>query len=240
MLLEVCANSIQSAKNAQLGGAQRIELCQNLNEGGTTPSFAAIEYCTHQLQMHTFVLIRPRGGHFCYHDDEFRVMKQEVIQCKKMDVAGIVIGLLHSNYTIDIDKTRQMVELAFPMQVTFHRAFDICKYPQEALEDIISCGCHRLLTSGNKPTAFEGIDNLQQIVKQANRRIGIIAAAGINSKNVVDIIARTHVNEVHASCKHTISQYGDRFTETDPNEVTAILNQINMDVSTNRGPRAIR
>ncbi|MDR1345461.1 MAG: copper homeostasis protein CutC, partial [Bacteroidales bacterium] len=147
MLLEVCANSAQSARNAQLGGAQRIELCQNLNEGGLTPSFAAIDYCINRLQINTFVLIRPRSGHFCYSDEEFYLMCQEVQQCKRMGVSGVAVGFLHRDLSVDIKKTEQIVDLAAPMQVTFHRAFDLCVQPQKALEDIIACGCRRLLTS---------------------------------------------------------------------------------------------
>jgi copper homeostasis protein len=165
-------------------------------------------------------------------------MCQEVLQCKKMGVSGVAVGFLHRDLSVDIKKTKQMVDLAAPMQVTFHRAFDLCVQPQKALEDIIACGCRRLLTSGGKSVAFEGIESLQNIVKQANKRIRIIAAAGINSNNVAEIITRTQIDEVHASCKHVIAQINENhtdihfdfsnvsFAETDAREVAAIMNQL--------------
>lgn len=238
MILEVCANSVQSAIYAQMGGAQRIELCQNLNEGGTTPSFAAIDYCANQLNIQTFVLIRPRVGNFCYSEIEFEIIKKDVLQCKKMGVDGVVVGFLTKDFSIDIAKTEEIVNLASPMEVTFHRAFDICKDWTQALEQIIQAGCHRILTSGQKKSAFEGMYVLKNMVNQANNRIKILAGSGIHSRNAVEIISTSGVREIHASCKHRIGQIDDYkedifldttnliYSETDVKEVENIVQQL--------------
>ena len=204
MLLEVCANSVQSAINADIAGAQRIELCQNLNEGGTTPSWGAIQYCIRHLSLQTFVLIRPRTGDFCYTDAEFEVIKNDVLECKKLGVAGVVVGFLNPDYTIDKEKTAEIVKIAAPMEVTFHRAFDICARHEQSLEDIIACGCHRILTSGFKKTAEEGVEELAKLKQLANGRIAILVGSGINQHNIVDIATKTGLTEFHASCKSVI------------------------------------
>ncbi|MDD4847152.1 MAG: copper homeostasis protein CutC [Bacteroidales bacterium] len=238
MILEICANSVQSAINAQKGGAQRIELCQNLNEGGTTPSYATIEYCAKQLKLKTFVLIRPRIGDFCYSDVEFEIIKKDVAACKKAGVSGVVVGFLHPDLTIDVEKTAAIVKESYPMEVTFHRAFDICKNWEQSLEQIIEVGCHRLLTSGQKKSAFEGMMMLKNIVQKANGRIQVMAGSGVNSQNALEIITKSGVQEIHASCKKRICQisdykediYLDRsnliYTETDIKEVEKILKQL--------------
>lgn len=223
MQVEICANSIQSAQNAVKGGASRVELCQNLNEGGTTPSLASIEYCVKKLHLRTHVLVRPRPGDFCYNDLEFETICRDVEYCKQVGAHAVVVGFLHEDGSVDVEKTRRVVELASPMDVTFHRAFDCCKNPFEALEQIISCGCHHLLTSGCEPTAEEGIDTLHKLVEQASGRISIIAASGIKSTNVCRIIAETGVREVHGSCKHLL---GD-VVETDVDEVKNLIKNIN-------------
>ncbi|MDR2868341.1 MAG: copper homeostasis protein CutC [Bacteroidales bacterium] len=205
MTVEVCANSIQSALNAQVAGADRIELCQNLAEGGTTPSYAAIDFCVRELQIPTFVLIRPRAGDFCYSETELHLIAQEVLQCKKMGVVGVVVGFLNADFTVDVEATSKIVALAAPMQVTFHRAFDLCIDHAQALEAVVGCGCHRILTSGGATSALAGVDVLKKIIDKAASRIKIIAAAGINAQNVATIINKTHVDEVHASCKHSIT-----------------------------------
>ena len=235
MLLEVCANSVQSAINADIAGAQRIELCQNLNEGGTTPSWGAIQYCTQHLSLKTFVLIRPRTGDFCYSDAEFEVIKNDVLECKRLGVAGVVVGFLNSDYTIDKEKTVEIVKLAAPMEVTFHRAFDICAQHEQSLEDIIDCGCHRILTSGFKKTAEEGVEELAKLKLLANGRIAILVGSGINQHNIAEIATKTGLTEFHASCKKVIKdtaytserEYLDNsniiYSQTDSDEVRKIL-----------------
>ncbi|MBO4874920.1 MAG: copper homeostasis protein CutC [Bacteroidales bacterium] len=226
MIVEICANSVQSAINAENGGADRIELCQNLNEGGTTPSYAAIKYCVENLSLKTMVLIRPRPGDFCYNDAEYEAIKQDVLICKELGVHGVVAGFLDKNLDIDIKRTAEIVKLARPMEVTFHRAFDRCRDWHIALEQIIECGCDRILTSGQRKTAPEGIGNLREIQKLAAGRIKILAGSGVNSQNVAELIRATGVGEVHSSCKHTIENMqktniedSSRYIETDSEEV---------------------
>ena len=199
--IEICCGSIQSAANAKAGGAVRVELCQGLIEGGTTPSPATIDYAVRELGLQVFVLVRPRGGDFCYNELEIKTMEADVEYCKKAGVAGIVVGFLHQDGSIDTELTSRFVKLSAPLPVTFHRAFDECTEPLKALEQIIDCGCKRILTSGCKPTAMEGADMLQQLVKQADGRITILAGSGITPDNAAALKAKTLVPEIHGSCK---------------------------------------
>ncbi len=204
MHVEICCNSILSARNAKAGGAYRIELCQALGEGGTTPSAAAIEYCVKELNLQTRVLIRPRGGNFVYDNDEMRVILRDIELAKRLGAHAVVVGFLTAEGDIDTENTRRAVEAADGMDITFHRAFDECRKPEEALEQIIDCGCHKLLTSGCKATAWEGREMLKKLLSQAGRRIGIIGAAGITVDNVHQLVLETGLYEVHASLKHTV------------------------------------
>ncbi len=210
MWIEVCANSYVSAMEAFKGGAQRVELCQDLENGGTTPSAAVIQLTVEQLKKEgadVFVLIRPRAGHFIYSDLEFEVMKRDILFCKRNDVDGVVIGLLTPEGKIDISKTSSLVELAQPMQVTFHRAFDYVTDPFEALEQIIALGIQRILTSGQQATALEGTALIQQLIEKANDRIIIMPGSGINSRNIKRLAQLTHAKEVHLSAKKRVTDY---------------------------------
>lgn len=200
-MVEICANSVQSAIYAEKGGADRIELCQNLNEGGTTPSYGTIRYCVQNLAIPVFVLIRPRSGDFCYSETEYDVMKQDVLTCKELGVAGVVTGFLHPDFSVDTGRTKEIVTLASPMKVTFHRAFDLSRNWQTNLEAIISCGCHRILSSGCRQTALEGSNILHEMQLLAHNRITILAGSGITPQNVTELILKTGVSEIHASCK---------------------------------------
>lgn len=220
MEIEICCGSIQSAANAKAGGAVRIELCQGLIEGGTTPSPATIEYAVKELGLQVFVLVRPRGGDFCYNELEIKTMEKDVEFCKKVGVAGIVVGFLHPDGSIDTELTRRFVKLAAPLPVTFHRAFDRCPEPLRALEQIIDCGCARILTSGCKPTAMEGADMLQQLVQQANGRITILAGSGVTPENAAALREKTGATEIHGSCKITRP---DGAWETDAEQVKKLL-----------------
>jgi copper homeostasis protein len=209
---EICAPSVQSAIHADIAGADRIELCQNLLEGGTTPSYGAIRFCVDNLSLLTNVLIRPRTGDFCYNPTEFETIKNDIQLCKELGVHGVVIGFLHPDLTIDIEKTKEIVHLAAPMKVTFHRAFDICADWRVALEQIIESGCHTILTSGTYPTALEGIGIIQEIVKSAGDRITILAGSGVNYTNAKEIVSTTGVSELHASCTIPVSTYNNHFS----------------------------
>ena len=220
MEIEICCGSIQSAANAKAGGAVRVELCQGLVEGGTTPSPATIQYAVRELGLKVFVLVRPRGGDFCYNELEVKTMEEDVAFCKEAGASGIVVGFLHPDGSIDTELTRRFVELSAPLPVTFHRAFDECADPLNALEQIIECGCARILTSGCKPTAIEGAEMLQQLVKQADGRITILAGSGVTPENVVTLREKTGVKEIHGSCKKTRP---DGAWETDAEEVRKLI-----------------
>lgn len=234
MLLEICVNSLQSALAARQGGARRIELCQDLASGGITPSAGLIRYCVQHLEMETRVLIRPRSGNFTYSSQELEVIAADIKMCRDLGAAAVVIGFLNSEGDIDVPLTKEMVKLALPMEVTFHRAFDACRHPQEALEQLIDCGCHKLLTSGCAPTAMEGASLIRQLMQQAQGRIGIIAASGITPDNVRQVVEATGVNEVHGSCKRvgTCEDGGTElfpFTETvtDASQVAEMVRILN-------------
>lgn len=220
MEIEICCGSIQSAANAKAGGAVRVELCQGLVEGGTTPSPATTQYAVRELGLKVFVLVRPRGGDFCYNELEVKTMEEDVAFCKEAGASGIVVGFLHPDGSIDTELTRRFVELSAPLPVTFHRAFDECADPLNALEQIIECGCARILTSGCKPTAIEGAEMLQQLVKQADGRITILAGSGVTPENAVALREKTGVKEIHGSCKKTRP---DGAWETDAEEVRKLI-----------------
>ena len=176
------------------------------------------------------VLIRPRPGDFCYNDAEYEAIKNDVLMCKGLGVHGVVIGFLDKNLDIDTTRTAEIVKLARPMEVTFHRAFDRCRDWRIALEQIIECGCDRILTSGQRKTAPEGADNLREIQKQANGRIKILAGSGVNSQNAADLIRTTGVSEVHSSCKHTVENLqkthiedSSRYGESDLKEIKKLV-----------------
>ena len=200
-MLEVCAASLASARTAAKAGATRIELCRRLDLGGLTPDREDILACVRELPLQTFVLIRPRGGDFCYSDEEFRTILDDIRFCRDNGAHGVVVGFLTPDGDIDVGKSRIAVETAGTMPVTFHRAFDRCRNWRKGLEEIIACGYSRILTSGQQPTAIQGIETLKQIQEQANGRIAILAGSGVNSANAAEIIRRAGVSEVHGSCK---------------------------------------
>lgn len=201
--LEVCANSVTSALAAQEGGAVRVELCENLKEGGTTPSYGQISMARSQLHIKLNVLIRPRGGDFLYSDLEFQIMLADIRYCVETGCDGIVIGMLNADGTIDKERCLEMVRLAKQrgLSVTFHRAFDMCADQFKALETIIELGCDRILTSGGKSTAMEGATVLNRLVEQAAGRISIMPGSGVSEANVADLVHFTGVTEVHSSAR---------------------------------------
>lgn len=202
MKLEICIDSLESAIAAQIGGADRVELCANLLEGGTTPSIGTIIQTRKHLDIGLQVIIRPRGGDFCYSHLEFEVMKDNIRFCKEAGVDGIVSGILKADGSIDKERTKELIELSKPMNFTFHRAFDMVREPFKSLEDIISIGADRILTSGLKPTALEGKQLIKKLVEKAKSRVIILAGSGITDLNVASVIEVTGVNEVHMTA-HT-------------------------------------
>ena len=203
--LEICANSIESALAAQKGGADRIELCDNMEEGGTTPSYGMIKTCKKHLTIPVFPIIRPRGGDFVYSDAEFEVMKADIEMAKSLNCEGVVLGVLHRDGTIDKSRCAELIALARPMQVTFHRAFDCCSDLFAALEDIIDLGCERVLTSGGQPTALEGAEVIAQLINKSRKRIRIMAGSGVTDLNLAPLAEKTGVAEVHSTAKVRLS-----------------------------------
>lgn len=202
--MEVCANSLESALAAQKGGAIRVELCDNLSEGGTTPSYAQIALAKEILSIKIYPIIRPRGGDFLYTELEFNLMKTDIKICKALNCDGVVIGILKADGSIDIERCAELIELASPMPVTFHRAFDMSNDLETSLEAIISLGCERILTSGGESSAINGADRIAKLIKLADGRIIIMPGAGVNTNNVTELIKTTGALEFHASAKNPV------------------------------------
>lgn len=204
--LEICAGSLLSALNASRGGANRIELCDNLFEGGTTPSYGMIKTCLSLLNIPVFPIIRPRGGDFVYSDHEFEVMKQDIITCAELGCEGVVFGILRKDGSIDTDRCSQLADASGSMQMTFHRAFDRCTDRVTALEEIVQMGFHRILTSGGADRADEAIAELDLLVKQARNRIKIMPGSGITPQNLQIIAEETKANEFHSTAKSKVAR----------------------------------
>ncbi len=203
--LEICSNSPQSALYAAHAGATRVELCQNLENGGTTPSYAQIRQTRELISIGIHVLIRPRAGDFLYSELEFKEMLSDIQFCKKVGCDGVVIGLLNIDGTIDIERTEQLVKAARPMHVTFHRAFDKCLDPFIALDELIALGVDRVLTSGLQNTALEGLNLLTELIDYAQDKITIMPGAGVNALNIEQILVDSKAIAIHSSAKVNVS-----------------------------------
>ena len=197
VLVEVCLSGIESALAAQAGGAQRIELCENLAEGGITPSPGVMTLVREHLTIDVHVLIRPRSGDFCYSDLEFVVMKRDILAAKALGIDGVVFGILNPDGMVDKNRMIDLISLARPMRVTFHRAFDVTRDPLAAIADLISIGIERVLTSGQAKSAWHGRHLLRQLQEQAGDQIMIMAGGGINHENAPRLLAETGLNEIH-------------------------------------------
>lgn len=195
MQLEICVDSVESAMAAERGGAQRVELCSDYAEGGITPSAGLIALVRQRIGIGLFVMIRPRGGDFCYTGLEFEVMQQDVRQARELGADGIVLGVLDEHARIDVERTRQLVELAAPLPVTFHRAIDMTPNPCAALSEVIATGAARVLTSGGAAKVVAGM------VEAAGARIGVMAAGGITPETIIGVAEATRASEFHASLR---------------------------------------
>jgi len=200
-VLEVIAFTHESVRIAQRSGAHRIELCDNPGEGGTTPGYGLIKKVREDVSIQVYPIVRPRGGDFLYSPAEYEIMKRDIEMARQLLCDGVVIGMLTTEGEVDKERMKWLVELAYPMGVTFHRAFDRVKDPYQSLEDIIELGCERILTSGRKPTALEGAFLLKQLAEQANDRIIIMPGSGLRSDNILEIAKQTGATEFHSSAR---------------------------------------
>ena len=202
--LEICVDSLESAVAAEAGGAQRVELCTALAEGGLTPSVGLIRAVRSSITIGVHVMIRPRAGDFLYSDDDFAIMKEDIGVAAQCGADGVALGLLTSDGDVDVARTRELVELARPMEVTFHRAFDMAHNIQGALEDVIQTSVDRVLTSGGEPTAMQGRHKIRELVRASEGRVRIMAGGGIRAENVQQVAQATGVFEFHAALRRAV------------------------------------
>ncbi|MDZ4794406.1 MAG: copper homeostasis protein CutC [Bacteroidota bacterium] len=234
-IIEIATSDFLTTKSAVEGGADRIELCANLAEGGTTPSFGTIRQCREAFPVSIYPIIRPRGGDFLYSKDEFEIMLKDVKLCRESGCDGVVIGLLNMDGTIDVVRTALLIEAAYPLGVTFHRAFDRCKDPFLALEELIEIGCERILTSGQRPSVVDGVNLVAELNKKADERIIIMPGSGVRADNIKMLAAKTGCVEFHSSLRgkeksemgfihEAFKDSGESYTNNaiSPNEVGAL------------------
>ena len=200
-IIEIATSDFATTQSAVEGGADRIELCANLAEGGTTPSYGTIKQCRIAFDVDIYPIIRPRGGDFLYTDEEFSIMLEDIKKCKRLNCDGIVIGLLNKDGTIDIKRTSRLVDMAYPLGVTFHRAFDRCKEPFEAMEQLIQIGCERILTSGQQLSVVDGVELVAELNKAADQRIIIMPGSGVRQENIKMLAEKTGCVEFHSSLR---------------------------------------
>lgn len=196
-IFEVCVDSAEAAIAAQEGGAHRVELCSDLLEGGLTPSHGTLVVARERLRIGIMAMVRPRGGDFCYTDTEFAVMREDLLAAKRLGATGLVFGILTPDGAIDRERTAELVELARPLPVTFHRAFDVARDPFEALDTLVDLGVERVLTSGQEPTVLEGLDLIVKLVKRAAGRIVVMPGGGITERTVGRIASASGASELH-------------------------------------------
>lgn len=230
---EVCANSVESCIAAQEGGANRVELCAGIPEGGTTPSYGEIAIAREVLKAtRLHVIIRPRGGDFLYSPNEIRTMLKDIEIAQQLGVNGVVFGCLTANGEIDIPAMKKLMKASQGLSVTFHRAFDVCRNPKIALEQIIELGCNRILTSGQQPTAESGIPLLKALREQADGRITLLAGCGVNEKNIARIAEETGIHEFHFSARESIKSDMAYKNESVSMGGTVLINEYERNVTT--------
>jgi copper homeostasis protein len=223
VMIEACVNSVESAIEAEAGGACRVELCDNLYDGGTTPSSGSIEAAHDALGIKLNVIIRPRGGDFLYSDLELDIMRRDVAVARAAGADGVVFGILESDGSVNVEQTRQLVELAQPMSTTFHRAFDMCADSFAALEDLVQLGIDRVLTSGQRASAMAGAELIGKLVEAAQDRIIVMPGVGIDAANIADLIRLTGACEFHVLAERRVDsemafQNSSVFMGTDPDQ----------------------
>ncbi len=231
-LFEICTNSVESCLAAQEGGADRVELCAAIPEGGTTPSYGEIVKARELLDIKLHIIIRPRGGDFLYTPLEIESMLEDVKLCRELKVDGVVFGCLNPDGTIDMKSMKRLMTEAKGLSVTFHRAFDVCSNPTEALEDIISLGCDRILTSGQEKNAELGIPMLKELHKIADNRIKLLAGCGVNESNIKKIASETQINEFHFSAREIVPSKMDFRRERVPMGGAITIDEFSKSITT--------
>ncbi len=241
--IEICVSSLEMALEAEKGGADRIELCAALSEGGLTPQLSLMEQCKERLSIETMVMIRPRSGDFLYTDIEFDSMKRDVLHAKKLGVAGIVFGILKADGSIDMERSREIIELAHPLKTCFHRAIDMSNDFSKAFQDLLELGVDRVLSSGGENKAVDGLKNLAMMEKESKGRIEVMVGSGVNAENAREIYEKTGIRHYHLSAKTekeslmtyknprvsmggnpAIPEYGKLFTDSE--RVSAMLRKL--------------
>ena len=197
MIKEACVESFEKALEAQNNGADRIELCENLSVGGTTPSYGTVKICLEKLNIPIFPMIRARGGNFVYSKDEIEIMKEDIKVFKDLGVKGLVLGCLTSDNKIDLELTKTLVNLAYPMEITFHKAIDEISNPLDYIDDLVDIGIKRILTSGGKATALEGKDLINDMIKKSNGRLKIVVAGKVTKENLNGLSNLISADEFH-------------------------------------------
>ena len=201
MIIEIATTDLETTRSAVEGGADRIELCAALSDGGTTPSMGTIQRCRELFAVELYPIIRPRSGDFLYTEDEFLAMCADIKVCKELGCEGVVVGVLNQQGEIDKKRTAKLIELAYPLGVTFHRAFDRCVDPFKAMEELIEIGCERILTSGQQPTAPEGVALIASLHQKADGRIIIMPGSGVRVDNIRELVTKTGCQEFHSSLR---------------------------------------
>lgn len=229
-LLEIAANSYRSCIAAQQGGADRIELFENLGEGGCTPSFGMLKQVKENISIPVYVMIRPRGGDFLYSNDEFEIMKNDIEICKQLGFPGVVFGILNREGEIDMERNQTLLKLAGPMKATFHRAFDRTNDMFHSIRSLIELGFERVLTSGGEPDVTQGKENIRRLQQEHGQQIIIMPGCGVTPENARDVVNYCGVSEIHATAKgkvisamnHQKNFFADNLYESNPDTIKSI------------------
>jgi copper homeostasis protein len=235
IVFEVCAEDLEACVAARDGGADRIELCCALSEGGLTPSHALTTSAVVQSGLPVYAMLRPRGGDFVYSDGEFALMLEDLNHARTLGVSGFVAGVLQSNGTVDGSRMRRLVEQAAPLEMTFHRAFDMAANLNDALEDVISAGCHRLLSSGGAPDVYAGAERLRRLGEQADGRIAIAVGGGLRFETASEVARITGAVQFHGSVRHLESNIAGRMV-TKPENVRLMISALETGHAVNGEP----